>query len=110
VYAHTDPPAPGLSHIGANTALKNTTKLKHLEMAASNENYIHKEVTYKEQSVNRSQMDTKHKTYDIQTWRKHLFLNISSMNIYTRVPFRSRKPKLTAVGIPCTDHMTSSIG
>jgi hypothetical protein len=89
MYAHIDLPAAGLNHIRANISLKSMTKLKYLGMAASNENYIHKEVNgtlYKEQSVNRSQMDTKRKTCDIRTWRKHLFLNISSTNIHTLVP------------------------
>jgi hypothetical protein len=38
---------------------------------------------YEGQSVNRSQMDIKRKTCDIQTWKKHLFLDISSTNIDT---------------------------
>jgi hypothetical protein len=43
--------------------------------------------TYYGQSVNRSQGDIKHKTCDIRTWEKHLFLDISTTtNIYTLVP------------------------
>jgi hypothetical protein len=41
---------------------------------------------YKGESVNRLQMDIKCKTYDIQTWNKPLFLDISSTNIDTLVP------------------------
>jgi hypothetical protein len=41
---------------------------------------------YEGESANRSQMDIKHKTCDIRTWTKHLFLNISSTNIDTLVP------------------------
>jgi hypothetical protein len=37
---------------------------------------------YEEESV-RSQMDIKRKTCDIQTWEKHLFLDISSTNTDT---------------------------
>jgi hypothetical protein len=37
------------------------------------------------ESVNKSQMDIKHKTCDIHTWKKHLFLDISSTNIDTLV-------------------------
>jgi hypothetical protein len=37
------------------------------------------------ESVNRSEMDIKRKTCDIRTWKKHLFLDISSTNIYTLV-------------------------
>jgi hypothetical protein len=33
-----------------------------------------------------SQMDIKRKTCDIQTWGKHLFLDMSSTNIDTLVP------------------------
>jgi hypothetical protein len=56
VYAHINLPTAGLNHNRANTSLKNMTKLKYLGMAASNENYMHKDVNgtlYKEQSVNR---------------------------------------------------------
>jgi hypothetical protein len=35
---------------------------------------------YEEKSVNGSQIDIKRKTCDIRTWKKHLFLNISSAN------------------------------
>lgn len=35
-------------------------------------------------SVNRSQVDIKHKIYDIRTWKKHLFIGI--INIVTLVP------------------------
>jgi hypothetical protein len=42
--------------------------------------------SYEGESVNRSQMDIKLKTCDIQTWKKHLFLDISSTNIDTLVP------------------------
>jgi hypothetical protein len=31
-------------------------------------------------------MDMKRKTYDIRTWEKHLFLDVSSTNIDTHVP------------------------
>jgi hypothetical protein len=41
---------------------------------------------YEEESVSRSQMDIKCKTCDIQTWKKHLFLNISSINTDTLAP------------------------
>jgi hypothetical protein len=41
---------------------------------------------YKVESVNRSQMDLKHKTCDIRAWKKHLFLDISSTNINTLIP------------------------
>jgi hypothetical protein len=40
---------------------------------------------YEGESVNRSQMDIKRKTYDIRKW-KELFLDISSTNIDTLVP------------------------
>jgi hypothetical protein len=36
---------------------------------------------YEGESVNRSQMDIKRKTYYIRTTKKHLFLDISSTNI-----------------------------
>jgi hypothetical protein len=42
--------------------------------------------SYEGESVNRPQMDIKRKTCDIQTWEKHLFLDISSTNIDTLVP------------------------
>jgi hypothetical protein len=38
------------------------------------------------ESVNRSQMDIKRKTYDIGTWKKHLFLDVFSTNTDTLVP------------------------
>jgi hypothetical protein len=41
---------------------------------------------YEGESVNRSQMDIKRKTREIQTWKNHLFLDICSINIYTLVP------------------------
>jgi hypothetical protein len=37
-------------------------------------------VMYEGESVNRSQMDINPKTCDIPTWKKHLFLDISSTN------------------------------
>jgi hypothetical protein len=43
-------------------------------------------VVYEGESVNRPQMDIKHKTHDIRNWKKHLFLEISSTNIDTIVP------------------------
>jgi hypothetical protein len=43
-------------------------------------------INYEGQSVNRSQMDIKPKTCDIQTCKKALFLDISSININTLVP------------------------
>jgi hypothetical protein len=36
---------------------------------------------YEGESVHGLQMDIKRKTWDIQTWKKHLFLDISSTNI-----------------------------
>jgi hypothetical protein len=41
---------------------------------------------YEGEAVYRSQMDIKRRTYDIRTWEKHLFLDISSANIGTLVP------------------------
>jgi hypothetical protein len=41
---------------------------------------------YKGDSVTRSHKDIKRKTYDIRTWKKLLFLDISSTNIDTLVP------------------------
>jgi hypothetical protein len=41
---------------------------------------------YEGESVNRSQMDIKRKICDIRTWKKHLFLDVSSTNIDTHVP------------------------
>jgi hypothetical protein len=41
---------------------------------------------YKGESVNRSQIDIKCKTYDVQTWNKPSFLDISFTNIDTLVP------------------------
>jgi hypothetical protein len=41
---------------------------------------------YEGESVNRSQIDIKCKTYDIKTWKKRLFLNVSSTNIDKLVP------------------------
>jgi hypothetical protein len=41
---------------------------------------------YEGESVNRSQMDIKRNANDIRTWKKHLFLDISSTNIDTLVP------------------------
>jgi hypothetical protein len=40
---------------------------------------------YEEESVNGPQIDIKRKTRDILTWKKHLFLDISSTNIDTLV-------------------------
>jgi hypothetical protein len=42
--------------------------------------------SYEGESVNRSQMDIKCKTCDIQTWKEHLFLDMSSTNTDTLVP------------------------
>jgi hypothetical protein len=39
----------------------------------------------KGESINRSKLDIKHKTCDIHTWKKHMFLDISSANIDTLV-------------------------
>jgi hypothetical protein len=41
---------------------------------------------YVGESVNKLQMDIKHKICDIRTWKKHLSLDISSTNIDTLVP------------------------
>jgi hypothetical protein len=41
---------------------------------------------YEGSLVNRSQVDIKLKIYDIQTWKKITFLDISSTNNYTLVP------------------------
>jgi hypothetical protein len=41
---------------------------------------------YEGESVNRSQMDIKPKTCDIRTWKKLVFLGISSINIDKLVP------------------------
>jgi hypothetical protein len=41
---------------------------------------------YEVESVNRSQMGITSKTCDIRTWKKHLFLDISSTNTDTLVP------------------------
>jgi hypothetical protein len=41
---------------------------------------------YETESANKSQIDVNHKTCDIRTWTKHLFLDISSTNICTLVP------------------------
>jgi hypothetical protein len=38
------------------------------------------------ESVNRTQMNIKHKTRYIRNWKKHLFLDISSTNVDTLVP------------------------
>jgi hypothetical protein len=46
----------------------------------------YREQSYEGQSVHRSQMDIKRKTCDTRTWKKHLFLDISSTNIATLVP------------------------
>jgi hypothetical protein len=40
---------------------------------------------YEGESVNGSQIDSEHKACDIRTWRKHLFLNVTSTNIDTLV-------------------------
>jgi hypothetical protein len=44
------------------------------------------DVKYDGEPVNGSQIDIKRKTCDIRTWKKHLFLDISSTNIDTLVP------------------------
>jgi hypothetical protein len=41
---------------------------------------------YEGESVNRPQMDIKHKTRDIRTWKKYLFFDISSTNVEKLVP------------------------
>jgi hypothetical protein len=55
------------------------TSLKHVKKKLTH-------IMYEGKSVNRSQMDIKRKTCDIRTWKKHLFLNISSTNIDILVP------------------------
>jgi hypothetical protein len=45
-----------------------------------------RECMYKEESVNTSQVDIKYKSYDIRTWEKHLYLDITSTNTDTYVP------------------------
>jgi hypothetical protein len=47
---------------------------------------LYRSTSYEGESVNRSQMDTKRKICDIQTWKKHVFLDISSTNTDTFVP------------------------
>jgi hypothetical protein len=42
--------------------------------------------SYDGESVNRSQLNIKLQTCDIQVWEKHLFLDMSSTNIDTLVP------------------------
>jgi hypothetical protein len=42
--------------------------------------------TYEGELVNRSYMDIKRKTCDTRIWKKHLFLNISSVSVDTLVP------------------------
>jgi hypothetical protein len=54
---------------------------KHMQPQVGGDRMI-----YEGESVNRSQMDIKRNTYDIRTWRRHLFLDISSINIDTLVP------------------------
>jgi hypothetical protein len=41
---------------------------------------------YEGESVNGSQMAIKRRTSEIRTWKKHLFLDISSTNTDTLVP------------------------
>jgi hypothetical protein len=41
---------------------------------------------YGGESVNKSQMDKNRKTCDIPTWKKRLFLEISSTNVDTLAP------------------------
>jgi hypothetical protein len=41
---------------------------------------------YEGESVNRSRIDIKRKTCDIRTWKKHWFLDISTINIDALVP------------------------
>jgi hypothetical protein len=48
--------------------------------------FVHTVCLYEGQSLNRSKMDIKRKTCDIRTWKKHLFLDISSANTDTVVP------------------------
>jgi hypothetical protein len=48
-------------------------------------NSLHSTI-FEEGSVNRSQMDIKRKVCDIWTWKKQLFLDVSSTNIDTFVP------------------------
>jgi hypothetical protein len=43
-------------------------------------------INYERESVNRSQIDIKRKTRDIRTWKKHLFLDMSSTNTDRLVP------------------------
>jgi hypothetical protein len=54
---------------------------------------------YEEESVNRSQMDIKRKTFDIRTWKKHLLLDIASINIDALVPSRYQCVEIRSIGV-----------
>jgi hypothetical protein len=43
-------------------------------------------LVYEGGTVNRSRMDIKRKTCDVQTWEKQLLFDICSINIHTLVP------------------------
>jgi hypothetical protein len=42
--------------------------------------------SYEEESLNRSQMDIKRKASSVRTWKKRLFLDMTSTNVDTLVP------------------------
>jgi hypothetical protein len=63
-----------------------TLNVRNLRRLVSLESVTKELLKYEGESVNRSQMDIKHKTCNIRTWKKHLFLTISSANIDTLVP------------------------
>jgi hypothetical protein len=75
----------GVENIGNMLLLKNGSLLLDCHIikvaAAKTTNHI-----YEVESINRSQMNMKHKTCDIRTWKKHLFLDISSTNFDTLAP------------------------
>jgi hypothetical protein len=56
-------------------------------------------------------MDIKRKTCDIRTWKKHLFLDISSTNIYTFVPslWQWSKPAAEKFFDRCLSHFRTSV-
>jgi hypothetical protein len=67
--------------------------------------------TYEEGLVNRSQMDIKRKTCDIQTWKGHLFLDMSSTKIDTLVLSLCRCVKTRRIEVfeCCLSHFRSSV-